>query len=85
MITTTFKHFIISTLNIPPLQVSCGENHTAALSVDGRLFTWGRGKYGQLGHGDFKNISFPEHVKALSGAQILQVEGMKDFFRVTYK
>lgn len=28
------------------VQVACGENHSAALSVDGRVYTWGLGKYG---------------------------------------
>ena len=55
--------------------MSCGENHTSALSLDGRLFTWGRGKYGQLGHGDFKSLQAPEPVKALFGSHLVQVWG----------
>ena len=51
-------------------------NHSAALSVDGRLFTWGRGKYGQLGHGDFRSASTPEPVRALLGARLTQVCGV---------
>ncbi|NXM88740.1 RCCD1 protein, partial [Oenanthe oenanthe] len=35
--------------------VSCGSRHTAAVTRGGELYTWGWGKYGQLGHGD--NIS----------------------------
>eukprot|EP00192_Tetraselmis_astigmatica_P000681 CAMPEP_0117695176 /NCGR_PEP_ID=MMETSP0804-20121206/27995_1 /TAXON_ID=1074897 /ORGANISM="Tetraselmis astigmatica, Strain CCMP880" /LENGTH=1085 /DNA_ID=CAMNT_0005509221 /DNA_START=121 /DNA_END=3379 /DNA_ORIENTATION=- len=38
---------------------AAGENHSAALSVDGRLLTWGRGKYGQLGLGDFYSKQTP--------------------------
>ncbi|KAL8197328.1 UNVERIFIED_CONTAM: hypothetical protein K2H54_020462 [Gekko kuhli] len=31
-------------------KVSCGSRHTAALTRTGELYTWGWGKYGQLGH-----------------------------------
>ena len=34
--------------------VACGWRHSCAVDRTGRLFTWGWGKYGQLGHGDFK-------------------------------
>ena len=30
-------------------QVSCGNNHAAAIKTDGTLWTWGRNIYGQLG------------------------------------
>ncbi|XP_053128422.1 RCC1 domain-containing protein 1 isoform X3 [Hemicordylus capensis] len=33
-------------------KVSCGSRHTAALTRAGHLYTWGWGKYGQLGHRD---------------------------------
>jgi alpha-tubulin suppressor-like RCC1 family protein len=32
--------------------VSCGATHTAALTDEGRVYTWGGGVSGQLGHGD---------------------------------
>jgi alpha-tubulin suppressor-like RCC1 family protein len=54
-------------------QVAAGENHSAALAADGRVFTWGRGKYGQLGLGDFSSQQSPTPVKAIVGIQIVQV------------
>jgi alpha-tubulin suppressor-like RCC1 family protein len=30
-------------------QISCGNQHTAAIKTDGSLWTWGRNSYGQLG------------------------------------
>ncbi len=42
--------------------VAVGVNHTAAVSVDGRLFTWGNGLSGKLGHGDFAMKPTPTEV-----------------------
>jgi alpha-tubulin suppressor-like RCC1 family protein len=32
--------------------VSCGKNHVAAITVDGRVLTWGNPDNGKLGHGE---------------------------------
>ena len=34
------------------VQVSCGNGHTSALTSDGYLFIWGRGRDGQIGRAD---------------------------------
>jgi len=52
------------------VQISCGENHSAALTADGRVLTWGRGKYGALGLGDFESRSYPTVVRSLAGAGV---------------
>lgn len=33
------------------IHVACGSTYSAAITVDGELYTWGRGNYGRLGHG----------------------------------
>jgi alpha-tubulin suppressor-like RCC1 family protein len=40
-------------------QVSCVNNHTAAIKTDGTLWTWGNGSTGQLGNTFTVNISTP--------------------------
>jgi hypothetical protein len=36
--------------------LACGWRHTVAVSAAGRVFSWGRGVNGQLGHGDERDL-----------------------------
>ncbi|NXY87989.1 RCCD1 protein, partial [Alcedo cyanopectus] len=47
-------------------EVSCGSRHTAIVTRGGELYTWGWGKYGQLGHGDNTSSDQPRHVEYLA-------------------
>lgn len=57
--------------NSPPMpfrdvrivDVACGNNHTVALDSNKRLFTWGFGGYGRLGHSETKDEMIPRLVK----------------------
>ncbi|XP_002985532.2 probable E3 ubiquitin-protein ligase HERC4 [Selaginella moellendorffii] len=55
------------------VQIACGDNHSCALTVEGQLFSWGRGKYGQLGCGSVENHLQPVPVTALSDRLLTQV------------
>lgn len=44
-------------------QVSCGPFHTAAVTTDGLLFSWGDGLFGKLGYGDQASCSQPRQVR----------------------
>ncbi|CAI5507255.1 unnamed protein product [Closterium sp. Naga37s-1] len=56
-------------------QVACGWRHTIVVNGDGRLFTFGWSKYGQLGHGDFQDHLTPSPVPAMQDKRIVQVSG----------
>lgn len=57
-------------------QIDCGEYHNAALSLEGKVWTWGRGRYGQLGLGDRETILEPSLVLALKDAKIKHVKSL---------
>ncbi|XP_033824399.1 RCC1 domain-containing protein 1-like [Periophthalmus magnuspinnatus] len=43
--------------------VSCGSRHTAAVTTEGNLYTWGWGEYGQLGHQNVLSSDEPQCVE----------------------
>ncbi|KAJ0879527.1 putative regulator of chromosome condensation 1/beta-lactamase-inhibitor protein II [Helianthus annuus] len=55
--------------------VACGWRHTISVSSSGDLYTFGWSKYGQLGHGDFKDHLVPHKLQALHGQFISQISG----------
>ncbi|XP_071391939.1 probable E3 ubiquitin-protein ligase HERC3 isoform X1 [Centroberyx affinis] len=53
--------------------ISCGDQHTAALTKDGGLFTFGDGSWGQLGHDSTNNEPLPRRVLELMGSEVSQI------------
>mmetsp|Transcript_29441 Transcript_29441/g.70774 ORF Transcript_29441/g.70774 Transcript_29441/m.70774 type:complete len:689 (+) Transcript_29441:65-2131(+) len=55
------------------VDVACGGQHTAVITADGELVTWGNSEHGQCGHDNTKNLFSPRLVRALSGQYVSQV------------
>ena len=54
--------------------VSCGKNHTLALSTGGEVYCWGGNKYGQCGVGvKSEEPVLPHHLDYLLGAPVYAV------------
>ncbi|CAI5745069.1 unnamed protein product [Peronospora destructor] len=76
---STSEPVLYPTRLAPPLdramvpQLSCGYYHTAIVTVDGAVYTFGRNDYGQLGLGHKLHLSRPTVVKSLSRMRITQV------------
>ncbi|KAJ8569897.1 hypothetical protein K7X08_006474 [Anisodus acutangulus] len=51
----------------PISHLSCGGAHVIALTLGGRVLTWGRGTSGQLGHGEMVNCLHPKSLESLEG------------------
>lgn len=56
-----------------PRQVGCGGFHSAVVTEEGLLFSFGGGEHGQLGHNDRVNKLRPTLVSALDGVFVSQV------------
>eukprot|EP01029_Cantina_marsupialis_P009516 TRINITY_DN220_c1_g6_i1.p1 TRINITY_DN220_c1_g6~~TRINITY_DN220_c1_g6_i1.p1 ORF type:complete len:1456 (+),score=457.57 TRINITY_DN220_c1_g6_i1:284-4369(+) len=63
-------------------EISCGPSHCAAVcrssSGDG-LYTWGKGSYGRLGHGNERSQLEPKRVDALKRVSVKTVSCGEDF------
>ncbi|XP_046728347.1 LOW QUALITY PROTEIN: probable E3 ubiquitin-protein ligase HERC4 [Silurus meridionalis] len=55
------------------ISISCGEEHTATLSKGGTVFTFGSGRYGQLGHNSLNDELRPRVVNELWGVNVSQI------------
>ncbi|KAJ0241679.1 Regulator of chromosome condensation [Hirschfeldia incana] len=53
--------------------ISCGPWHTAFVTSEGKLFTYGDGTFGALGHGDRVSTSAPREAEALSGCRTIKI------------
>lgn len=61
------------TLNIQPMVVAAGAWHAAVVGQDGRVCTWGWGRYGCLGHGNEECEAAPKVVEALTNVKAVHV------------
>lgn len=55
------------------LSVACGTWHSALATSSGKLFTFGDGTFGVLGHGNRENVPYPKEVQSLSGLRTIKV------------
>ncbi|KAJ0971817.1 hypothetical protein J5N97_019776 [Dioscorea zingiberensis] len=55
------------------LSVACGTWHSALITFNGKLFTFGDGAFGVLGHGDRKSIAYPKEVESLNGLRTIKI------------
>ena len=49
--------------------IACGSAHSAAITSQGELYTWGLGEFGRLGHGDNNTLLKPKLVQKLVGGE----------------
>ena len=61
----------MAVIRISSVSAGCGFN--VAVSGAGKIYTWGVGDGGCLGHGDEEGSLVPKQVHALAGRQILSV------------
>jgi alpha-tubulin suppressor-like RCC1 family protein len=54
-------------------RIYAGENHCVALTMDNRVFSWGYGGDGRLGHGDCQSLFYPTLIVSFENTPIRDV------------
>ncbi|XP_038161517.1 probable E3 ubiquitin-protein ligase HERC4 [Cyprinodon tularosa] len=69
-----FTPTCVSSLNLKKTSdICCGKDHTAVLTKQGAVFTFGSGQYGQLGHNSLKNELHPRLIAELWGTKVIKI------------
>ncbi|CAJ0961840.1 unnamed protein product [Ranitomeya imitator] len=55
------------------IDIAAGGAHSACITAAGELYTWGKGRYGRLGHGDSEDQLKPKLVEALQGYRVIDI------------
>ncbi|CAG9310177.1 unnamed protein product [Blepharisma stoltei] len=75
LLNTLFSAKILREFGHNPVKwISCGFEHCAAVSRDGKVFTWGYGSSGCLGHGDTNSYTTPTLINSLFQENISYLE-----------
>ncbi|XP_066478199.1 E3 ubiquitin-protein ligase HERC2 isoform X5 [Tiliqua scincoides] len=64
---------IESLRGIEVVDIAAGGAHSACITAAGDLYTWGKGRYGRLGHGDSEDQLKPKLVEALQGYRVIDI------------
>jgi len=81
--TDTYRHYIDNDRSTPTrvaslsnvVAVSLGFSHSAAITADGDLYTWGKNSDGQLGLGDTTDRATPTKVQSVSNVTAVSLGG----------
>jgi len=57
----------------PAVKLAAGVAHSLAIAADGSIWSWGKGRYGRLGHGDELDQPQPVRIVALAGRHVVAV------------
>lgn len=75
---TDVSHWVPKRINGPleglqVISIACGTWHSALATSNGKLFTFGDGTFGVLGHGNRESVAYPKEVQLLSGLKTITV------------
>ena len=65
-----FEAFEVFGNDVTVASLQCGYHHSAAVTEDGKIFTWGRGLFGQLGHGNNEICKVPTQIVSLDSVKV---------------
>lgn len=55
------------------VDLACGSQHVIAVSSVGQMYSFGLGVFGQLGHGELFNETFPKRIEAVADVKMVQL------------
>lgn len=70
---------VASLIGLPVAFITCGANHSVALSRSSAVFAWGKNSFGQLGVQDYEAHTYPTQLRSLRTIGVKYVACGDDF------
>ena len=68
-----FPELIVALKNVRVQSIVCGYKHTIAKTTLGKVYTWGWGEHGQLGHNQYVNELIPRALEIVDVKRVVQI------------
>ncbi|ERL83301.1 hypothetical protein D910_00177, partial [Dendroctonus ponderosae] len=75
----TTPKLVASLRGIPIVFITCGANHTFAISKSGAVYGWGKNTRGQLGVNDTENKMFPTQLRTMRNLRVRYIACGEEF------
>jgi len=65
------RYKAMSGIKVARVASGCLSSHSVLITAEGKVYSWGRNEFGQLGHGDLARVDVPKPIETLQSYKVV--------------